>query len=146
MWVYEDSTWAWIQGGYCENVPQGGSYGSKGVYTPGNIPACRLSSQVWTTSDGFMWLFGGFSDNPHGILFCQIFLNFQLFIILILFPSWHWYTKVLYLRICGHKLILFLAINNFNDLWRMKIVGEEVQWIWMSGSNASNALSVYQGN
>ena len=43
-------------------------------------------------------------------------------------------------------LILFLAINNFNDLWRMKIVGEEVQWIWMSGSNASNALSVYQGN
>jgi hypothetical protein len=39
---------------------QPGSYGSKGVASPSNIPGARYGGTSWRDNDGKLWIFGGY--------------------------------------------------------------------------------------
>ncbi|MGA7218475.1 MAG: hypothetical protein WBX38_09180 [Candidatus Sulfotelmatobacter sp.] len=58
VWEFIGGDWVW-QGG-TNLADQGGTYGTEGTASPGNIPGGREFSSSWTTSSGEnLWLFGG---------------------------------------------------------------------------------------
>jgi N-acetylneuraminic acid mutarotase len=52
------SQWVWM-GGASVAAGQNGTYGTKGVAAPGNVPGARTGALGWTDADGNFWLFGG---------------------------------------------------------------------------------------
>lgn len=58
LWKYDVATnqWTWMSGSNQTN--QTGSYGTKGVSAPTNIPGARQLAVGWYGSDGNLWLFG----------------------------------------------------------------------------------------
>ena len=42
-----------------ERGGQSGTYGTKGVAAPGNVPGAREGAVSWTDASGNLWLFGG---------------------------------------------------------------------------------------
>ncbi len=66
LWVYSSGEWTWMSGANVVNQP--GSYGTKGVPEPGNIPGARVDASTWTDSNGALWLFGGFGYDSAGTL------------------------------------------------------------------------------
>jgi hypothetical protein len=49
--------WTWMSGS--DTVLEAGSYGTKGVPSPDNVPGGRYGSVAWTDRTGDLWLFGG---------------------------------------------------------------------------------------
>jgi N-acetylneuraminic acid mutarotase len=49
--------WIWVGGANVIN--EAGTYGTKGMAAPGNIPGARDSAVTWTDPSGNIWLFGG---------------------------------------------------------------------------------------
>ncbi|MBL8266428.1 MAG: hypothetical protein JNL55_08605 [Steroidobacter sp.] len=49
--------WAWVKGP--STVGGSGTYGTKGVASPGNVPPPRNSAHTWIDAAGDLWLFGG---------------------------------------------------------------------------------------
>jgi hypothetical protein len=45
-------------------VNQPGTYGTKGVAAPGNVPGARSGAVTWSDAAGNLWLFGGGSSIP----------------------------------------------------------------------------------
>ncbi|MBK8595219.1 MAG: hypothetical protein IPN83_06430 [Holophagales bacterium] len=68
LWKWDGTNWAWISGADAPN--QTGTYGTKGVAAPGNVPGARFGSVSWTDASGDFWLFGGagFAANSQGRL------------------------------------------------------------------------------
>ena len=58
LWRWDGMAWTWISGP--KGVDQGGSYGTKGVPSPANVPPAREGAATWTDANGNFWLFGGF--------------------------------------------------------------------------------------
>jgi hypothetical protein len=52
--------------GGSDTVNAAGTYGTKGVAAPGNIPGARLAAVAWLDSSGNVWLHGGQSPDPMG--------------------------------------------------------------------------------
>ncbi len=50
--------WTWISGS--DTISQAGTYGTKGVPSPSNIPGARERAVSWLDSQGNLWLFGGY--------------------------------------------------------------------------------------
>jgi N-acetylneuraminic acid mutarotase len=59
LWMFDPGTseWTWISGS--DLIDDAGSYGTKGVAVPSNVPGARYSSVCWADGDGRFWLFGG---------------------------------------------------------------------------------------
>lgn len=59
LWKFDPVTlqWTWISGSNA--VAQAGSYGTKGVGGPSNVPGSRYSASAWLDPAGNLWLFGG---------------------------------------------------------------------------------------
>jgi hypothetical protein len=61
LWRYSAGQWAWMGG---PNIPvygaQLGTYGTRGMASPSNIPGGRQASVSWTDAGGNLWLFGGY--------------------------------------------------------------------------------------
>jgi hypothetical protein len=56
--------WTWMGGSSTEGVK--GTYGSKGMSNPLNIPGARYLSTSWTDTQGNLWLFGGYGLDSVG--------------------------------------------------------------------------------
>lgn len=68
LWKYSPSSgrWTWISGSNIEpgGIGASGVYGTQGVPSSSNAPGAREAPVGWTTSDGSLWLFGGFGFMP----------------------------------------------------------------------------------
>jgi hypothetical protein len=64
LWTFDPGTglWTWMKGPVTSNGV--GSYGTKGVAAPANVPPARDSGTTWVDSAGHLWLFGGASGSP----------------------------------------------------------------------------------
>jgi len=62
LWKYSPGTnqWTWVGGP--NTITDAGSYGTQGVASSTNWPACRASATTWTDSSGNFWLFGGWCN------------------------------------------------------------------------------------
>ena len=57
LWSYGNGVWTWMGGSNIANQP--GTYGTRGIPAPGNIPGARCCAVVWIDTAGSVWLFGG---------------------------------------------------------------------------------------
>ena len=57
LWSYGNGVWTWIGGSNIAN--RLGTYGTRGIPAPGNIPGARCCAVVWIDTAGSVWLFGG---------------------------------------------------------------------------------------
>lgn len=60
LWMFDPGTsrWTWVSGSDLIDDP--GSYGTKGLAAPSNVPGARYSAACWNDAAGQLWLFGGF--------------------------------------------------------------------------------------
>jgi N-acetylneuraminic acid mutarotase len=63
LWKYDiaSNQWTWVGGS--NSSSQEGSYGTKGMASPTNVPGARHSPYSWKDSSGDFWLFGGEGDS-----------------------------------------------------------------------------------
>ncbi len=71
LWRFDPAAleWTWISGS--DTVAQAGSYGTKGVGGPSNVPGARHAASAWLDAAGNLWLFGGagyFAPEEDGML------------------------------------------------------------------------------
>ncbi|WP_420317507.1 kelch repeat-containing protein [Ekhidna sp.] len=66
LWRYDPATneWMWVSGSSTTN--SSATYGSIGVGSTGNIPGPRSNHNIWTDSDGYIWIFGGYGFDSDG--------------------------------------------------------------------------------
>jgi N-acetylneuraminic acid mutarotase len=59
LWKFDPATlqWTWVSGSSSNG--QAGSYGTKGIPSPSNVPGARLEGATWVDSQDNLWLFGG---------------------------------------------------------------------------------------
>lgn len=57
LWKYSGGEWTWMAGSSLVNEP--GTYGTKGIAAPDNIPGARLMAVSWKDTAGNVWLLGG---------------------------------------------------------------------------------------
>ncbi len=57
VWRWDGATWTWLSGS--DYPGQKGTYGTKGVPAPANVPGARRGSVAWRDTTGSLWLFGG---------------------------------------------------------------------------------------
>ena len=62
LWKWDGTSWTWMSGSAEPNQP--GSYGTKGVAAPTNVPGARFGAVSWTDATGNFWLSGGFGVDP----------------------------------------------------------------------------------
>jgi len=64
LWTFDPATleWTWVSGKQLTPDSPGsafGSYGTKGVPSPSNVPGARAYAASWIDKQGNLWLFGG---------------------------------------------------------------------------------------
>lgn len=59
LWRYNPlaDEWTWVSGS--DVIGQSGTYGTKGIADPLNVPGAREGAASWLDSSGNLWLFGG---------------------------------------------------------------------------------------
>jgi hypothetical protein len=164
LWKWDGTNWAWMSG--ADAGGQHGTYGTKGVAAPGNVPGARIGSVSWTDAAGSLWLFGGygFDETIEGVL--NDLWKWDG-------TSWTWvsgsngvnqygtygtkgiaaagnvpgarWAHVSWADPSGN-LWLFGGGGNaassagrLNDLWKW----DGTSWTWMSGSNAADQSGTY---
>jgi N-acetylneuraminic acid mutarotase len=62
LWHFDPTTnqWAWMSGS--KSIAQAAVYGSLGVEASGNVPGSRTEASSWRDNAGFLWVFGGSSN------------------------------------------------------------------------------------
>jgi hypothetical protein len=64
LWKWDGTNWTWMSG--ADVVGDPGSYGTKGVAAPTNVPRARAGAVTWTDAAGNLWLFGGAKESWYG--------------------------------------------------------------------------------
>lgn len=64
LWRWDGANWTWMSGSVGQDQP--GTYGTKGVADPDNVPGARQSSVSWIDASGSFWLFGGWGHSATG--------------------------------------------------------------------------------
>lgn len=59
LWKYDGSNWTWLSG--TSTSDDLGNYGEKGVAAESNLPRSRSLASSWKTSNGDLYLYGGFT-------------------------------------------------------------------------------------
>jgi len=156
LWKYDPTTnlWTWVKG---PNSPASISYGTQTIPSSSNSPGPRINgnSVTWVDALNNLWLFGG--DDRNDLWKYDSSSN-----------VWVWMkgdnTTTVEASVYGTKGVesptnkpgtrdgAMSWVDNsgnfwmmggdtyFNDLWKYNLVTNN--WIWMSGSNAANALSI----
>ncbi len=59
LWKFDPVTleWTWVSGSLA--LLQNGSFGTKGVSSPTNVPPCHSGGNAWCDKQGNLWLLGG---------------------------------------------------------------------------------------
>ncbi|MBK9966926.1 MAG: hypothetical protein IPP07_19395 [Holophagales bacterium] len=65
LWRWDGANWAWMGGSQGWSEP--GTYGTKGVAAPENVPGGRGRSVSWKDASGSFWLFGGVRHVRRGV-------------------------------------------------------------------------------
>ncbi len=164
LWRWDGTNWTWMSG---SNVPsQLGTYGTKGIAAPGNVPGAREGAVSFTDAAGSFWLFGGYGYGASGSGQLNDLWKWDG-------TNWTWVSGSslpLALGTYGTKGVaapdnapgaragavsftdaagdfwLFggygrvaTTWGRLNDLWRW----DGTNWTWMSGSSAQNQPGVY---
>jgi len=69
LWKFDGSNWTWVAGS--SSVSPKGTYGTKDVPDPDNVPGGRYGAVSWIDSENNLYLFGGFgyaTSTTSGIL------------------------------------------------------------------------------
>ncbi|NHI93796.1 MAG: galactose oxidase [Candidatus Lokiarchaeota archaeon] len=159
------NTWTWVSGNY--SVDNYGTYGTKGVADPANVPGAREYSTSWTDTGNNLWLFGGdgFDNVSSG------YLN-DLWMFNVTTTTWTWvsgnyscnnngtygtkgvadadnvpgarYDSASWTD-SGSNLWLFggygfdnVSTGFLNDLWMFNV--SDATWTWVSGDYLRNTL------
>jgi len=64
LWEYSDGEWTWVSGSNL--TEQSGTYGSRGIAAPGNVPGARYQALSWIDTSGNLWIFGGLGIDSTG--------------------------------------------------------------------------------
>ena len=159
-------SWTWVSGASFDS--QAGSYGTKGVASPTNVPGSRSASATWTDFSGNFWLFGGGGLDANGASGpLNDLWKFDG-------TNWTWIagpnvanTSGVYgkLKVAsptnlpgarsraaswidrsgnlwlfgGYGLDTSYTQGELNDLWRF----DGTNWTWMKGANVINPSGVY---
>jgi len=67
LWKYSAGEWTWMSGS--SSPDQVGTYGTKGISSPANVPGARYGAVTWTDASGNLWLFSGASNYPGVMIF-----------------------------------------------------------------------------
>ena len=171
LWQFDITItqWRWVSGSKSKN--QIGSYGTKGAFSPSNIPGARRASLSWKDENGNLWLFGGYGyDSTANLGNLNDLWQYDITI-----GQWRWVsgsstrdqtgiygTKTIpdSANVPGSRresvswtkdgsLWLFGGFGYdahgscayLNDLWKFKISTNE--WTWCSGSDTTNQLGTY---
>jgi N-acetylneuraminic acid mutarotase len=170
LWKYSPATnqWTWMKGANTTNAY--GEYGVKGVAADSNQPGARLGAVSWKTSNGSLWMFGGFGNAAVGVPGA---LN-DLWKYTPETNQWTWVDGSKIVNTTGSYISKGVAgngnmpgarlgavgwtdkdgnlwlfggaqdistLNVFNDLW--KYDPSTNQWTWVSGEQALNLPGVY---
>ena len=162
LWKYSGDEWTWMSGSNVVN--QAGTYGTKVVASPDNVPPGRTGAVAWTDPNGNLWLFGGFGYA--GSVFNDLWMYSA--------GEWTWISgsntanqigtygtkgigapdnvpgsrdSVVGWIDASGDLRIFSGegydsagtLNDLNDLWNYS-AGE---WTWISGSNVANQPGTY---
>jgi N-acetylneuraminic acid mutarotase len=162
--------WTWVSG---SNIAgQAGTYGTKGVADPSNVPGARMRASSWLDSGGKLWLFGGSGYDSAGFIAT---LN-DLWEFDPATLEWTWvsgsnlryesgaygtkgvaapsnvpgarYSAVSWIDSQG-KLWLFGgygydSVGNFGELNDLwEYNPATLEWTWVSGSNSTDQIGVY---
>jgi len=65
LWKWDGTSWTWMSGSNVSDQP--GTYGTKGLAAPGNVPGAREGAVSWTDAAGDFWLFGGYGYGATGV-------------------------------------------------------------------------------
>jgi hypothetical protein len=65
LWKYSAGEWTWMSGPNVGDQP--GTYGTKGIPAPGNVPGGRYLPAIWTDPSGHLWLFGGYGNDLNSL-------------------------------------------------------------------------------
>lgn len=166
LWKFDGSNWTWVSGPNTAN--QAGSYGTKGITAPANMPRARYNAVSWIDGGGNLWLFGGDGFDPvSAIVALNDLWKFDG-------NNWTWVNgsdSANQIGTYGIKgtpaatnmpgarslavswidgrgnLWLFGGMgrgstgsgSHLNDLWKF----DGNNWTWMSGSNIANQASDY---
>ncbi|HUQ67308.1 MAG TPA: kelch repeat-containing protein [Flavitalea sp.] len=167
LWIYStlSNSWTWVGG--TNKLNQEGRYGGRSDPSKTNYPGGRFLSAGWTDHDGNLWLFGGFgyAENDNGAL------N-DLWRYSPATEEWTWmkgeksnHPDAHYGRKGdftngntpgGRQAVAVWKDHDGNfwlyggenstalycDLWVYKV--ENNQWAWMSGTDISNELPVFE--
>ena len=166
LWRWDGTNWTWMGGSSVPN--QLGTYGTKGLAAPGNVPGARSGAVSWTDGAGSAWLFGGVRDGePYVSRFHNDLWKWDG-------TYWTWVsgsddtdepgtygtkgvaapenvpgaragavswtdaTGNLWL-FGGHRIAAMASRELLNDLWRW----DGTHWTWMSGSSAPGQPGIY---
>ncbi len=169
LWKYDPATqeWTWVSGS--NTGEQAGTYGTKGLGNPSNVPGARRYAVSWLDSGGALWLFGGMGYGTDGVNAGMLNDLWRYD------PSdgeWIWisgsdtinqpgvygtkgaadpanipgarFGAVSWLDLSGN-LWLFGGgdpqYNHLNDLWKFDVTTHE--WSWVSGNNSAGQAGVY---
>jgi N-acetylneuraminic acid mutarotase len=66
FWEFAPSTGMWTWKGGSAYGNHSGAYGALDISAPGNMPGARAQPIAWQTSDGSLWLFGGYGFDSEG--------------------------------------------------------------------------------
>ncbi|HUY00342.1 MAG TPA: kelch repeat-containing protein [Candidatus Deferrimicrobium sp.] len=173
LWMFNvsDATWTWVSGSY--SVNNLGTYGTKGVADPANVPGARYDVESWTDAGGNFWLFGGEGYDNASSGFLNDLWRFNVSDV-----TWMWVSgnySVNNYGMYGTKGVANPANvpgarnggaswtdagGNFwlfggqgydnassgflNDLWRFNV--SDATWIWVSGDYFSGNDGTYDMN
>jgi PKD repeat protein len=158
LWKYDpvSNEWTWMKGTHTLNDP--GTYGSKGVPSPSNLPpGLGWGCATWTDHNGDLWLFGGAGFNgDYADLWRYNIASNQW----TCFWSWSAFGQIENYGTMTvpdtsnfpgrrHEIVTAWVDNNgdlcffggyignwYNDLWRYNISTNT--FTWMKGSNTTN--------
>jgi hypothetical protein len=171
LWKYDLAAgeWTWVSGPNIAN--QQGSYGTRGIPDPSNVPGARYDAVSWLDPNGNLWLFGGYGFYPAGWACGNDLWKFD--------PSSHQWTWVSgnnigdqpgfygikgladpanipgarrgalswldpsgdFWLIGGRGYDSTGSSGDLNDLWMYSLATNE--WTWVSGNDLVGQLGVY---
>jgi N-acetylneuraminic acid mutarotase len=67
--IAQSTSWDWMNGSNAlTGIYSPGTWGTKGTPAAANTPSSRYGAQIWITSNGRIWLFGGYGPDINGVI------------------------------------------------------------------------------
>ncbi|MCC6905631.1 MAG: hypothetical protein IT326_07285, partial [Anaerolineae bacterium] len=65
LWRWDGKQWMWFHGANVTN--SSGNYYTQSRFHPRNTPGARYGAALWFDRRGYLWLFGGYGYDAHGV-------------------------------------------------------------------------------